>query len=275
MAGQTKEKIAITIDEKLLSRVDKMIDGETIRNRSHAIEYLVTQSLRPKVKKALICAGETIMQKGVFIPAALLPFEEKRVIVHQIELLKSVGIKQVAVLAPDETTIQDVLGDGSAYGVSVEYIKQDAKAIGSGHAVLLAKKFFRNEDIFLVLYGDVFAQIDVTDFVEYHIDSDSVATVALTSIEDPSLYGVVSLKGEKIVAFKEKPTNKEGVSRVINAGVFCLEQEIFSYLGKDIADTLETNAFPKLAKEGKLGGYVFEGKWCNVRNQLCYSSQKK
>ena len=77
MAGQTKEKIAITIDEKLLSRVDKMIDGETIRNRSHAIEYLVTQSLRPKVKKALICAGETIMQKGVFIPAALLPFEEK------------------------------------------------------------------------------------------------------------------------------------------------------------------------------------------------------
>lgn len=277
MAGQTKEKIAITIDQNLLRRVDRMIDGEKIRNRSHAIESLVNQALRPKAKKALICAGENVAvkpQRDGF-PATLLPFEGKSVIEHQIERLRSAGIKEIAVLVKRGAgKIQELLGDGEKYGVQIAYLEQDQKEIGSGYALFLAKKFLAKEDVFVVLYGDVFAQIDLADFVEYHVDSDSIATVALTSIEDTSLYGVVGLRGEKIVSFTEKPKEKESVSRVINAGIFCFEQPIFSYVSANPKDVLETNAFPRLAKEGKLGGYVFEGKWCNVRNQVCYGSGK-
>jgi len=263
-----RSKIAITLKEDILKRLDRAIDGETIRNRSHAIEYFLNQALLAKVEKAFIIAGHKD-----FSCATL--FEGKPVVERQIELLRAHGVKDIALfLYKGEKAVQKILGDGTKYGLRVTYLWQTEEKIGTAHAVSRARKFV-GDDLFLAMYSHIVADLDLVDLVAYHAEADATATVALTSIEDPSLYGAVEMKGEKIVAFAEKPKEKEGVSRVISAGIFCFSPEIFDYIPKEKAASLEKDVFPKLAKEGKLAGYMFEGKWCNVRNLICLPGKKR
>lgn len=262
-----RSKIAITIKDDILKRLDRAVDGETIRNRSHAIEYFLNQALSAKIETALIIAG-----KKEFSCATL--FEGKPVIEHELEFLKSGGVRQVIVLLPKkEKEVQKMIGDGSKYGLLVDYIWQDDDKIGTAHAVSLVRQYTKDDTI-LVMYCDVVAHLDLVDFAAYHNETGALATVAVTSIEDPSLYGSVQMRGEKIVGFTEKPQEKSEVSRVISSGIFCLSPEIFEYIPDKKLASLEKDVFPKLVKEGKLAGYMFEGKWCNVRNQICYPATK-
>lgn len=264
----SRSKIAITVKDDILKRLDRAIDGKTIRNRSHAIEYFLNQALGTKARKVLIIAGHKD-----FSCATL--FEGKPVIEHHLQLFKAHELKDVLLLVHSgEKKVQKILGDGSKYGLRISYQWQGPEKIGTAYAVSLARKFV-GEDVFLVQYCHVVADLDLGDFAAYHAEADAIATVALTSIEDPSLYGAVKMRGEKIVSFTEKPREIEGASRVISAGIFCLSPEIFNMLPKQKDASLERDVFPKLAKEGKLAGYLFEGAWCNVRNQICFPGKRK
>ena len=94
----------------------------------------------------------------------------------------------------------------------------------------------------------------------FHKDNKAIGTIALTTVEDPSRYGVVVLRGNKITSFIEKPNKGESPSNLINAGLYILEPEIIKYIPAGYA-MLETDVFPKLAQEGKLFGYAFGGQW--------------
>ncbi|HCM36569.1 MAG: hypothetical protein A3J30_01590 [Candidatus Wildermuthbacteria bacterium RIFCSPLOWO2_02_FULL_47_9c] len=264
----TRSKIAITIKDDLLKRLDRAIDGKTIRNRSHAIEYFLDQELFSKAETALLIAGHKDFSCSTL-------FERKSVLEHHLELLQAHGVKNaILLLHESEQEAQRIAGDGSEYGLRITYLRQGKEQTGTAHALVQAKKFI-GEDLFFVFYCHVVAEIDLADFVLYHRETDGIATVALTSIEDPSLYGAVKMRGGEIVSFTEKPKETEGASRVISAGIFCMGPEIFEYIPKEKAASLERDVFPKLAQEGKLGGYMFEGKWCNVRNQICFPSKRK
>ena len=162
---------------------------------------------------------------------------------------------------------------GRWLGVKITYLEQKKKNIGTAFALSLAKKFLEN-DPFLVMYGDTLLQIDLKDFIDFHFSSKTLATIALTSIKEPTLYGVVKLRGEKIVDFIEKPKEEE-VSRVISAGVFAFEPEIFNFLPPKPSANLEEKVFPTLAKRGMLSGYLFEGKWFDVGTQEAYEKVLK
>ena len=98
-----------------------------------------------------------------------------------------------------------------------------------------------------------------------------MATIALTSVKDSADYGVAKLRGEKITQFLEKPREKEELSRVISAGMFCFSEKIFETLPRSPRAALERDVFPKLAEENKLNGYLFEGKWFDIGTQDIYA----
>ena len=65
------------------------------------------------------------------------------------------------------------------------------------------------------------------------------------------------------MSFEEKPENPTTFSRLVNAGVYIMEPAIFDYIHSDSVK-LESDVFPRLAEEGRLSGYAFEGKWRDV-----------
>jgi len=272
-----RKKITITIREEILKKVDEIIDHTRIRNRSHALEYLLSQTLGPKIKQAFILAGgRGAKMKPVTeeIPKTLLPIAGKPILEYQVELLRDANIRDIVILLGHlGEKIKYHFGDGGKFGVKISYVEQKAKEIGTAYALNLAKHYFSSSP-FLMMYGDVLAEINLKDFIDFHLSSGGLGTVALSSIGTTLPYGMVRLRGKNIVEFVEKP-QKEGLSKVINAGLFCFEPGIFSYLSLKTNLSLEKDIFPKLAKEGKLAGYLFEGEWFDVGTPQIYEKAIK
>ncbi|MCH7492904.1 NDP-sugar synthase [Patescibacteria group bacterium] len=99
--------------------------------------------------------------------------------------------------------------------------------------------------------------------------------MAVTSSDKPYEFGVVRMHGNRIAKFQEKPDNKKGVSHLINAGLFAFTPEIFKYVPKTGYSMLEKDVFPKLIKENKLYGYLFEGQWYDVGTPEIYEEVLK
>lgn len=273
-----RKKITITIREDVLKKVDEVIDKAKIRNRSHAVEYLLNQVLKPKVNKVYILAGGKGFRTespAEEVPFSMLSIQGKPVLEHQLEFLRKVELRDILILVGRfGDKIKYHFGDGSKFGVKINYIEQKEEKAGTAYVLNLAKNFLSGQS-FLMMYGDVLAEINLKDFIDYHLNSGAVSTVALTSIKEPKYFGVAKIRGGKVVGFEEKPKDKESLSRVISAGIFCFEPKIFNYLSDKKESYLETDIFPKLAKEKKLGAYLFEGRWFDLGTKEVYERAVK
>jgi NDP-sugar pyrophosphorylase family protein len=112
----------------------------------------------------------------------------------------------------------------------------------------------------VVSNGDELKELDLTKMIEWHKKKNAFVTVGLVKVENPQDYGVAVLKEDKIIEFIEKP--KDPPSSYINCGLYIMNPGIKQYFpqGAEFA-MIETDLFPRLAKEGKLFGYKWEGKW--------------
>lgn len=153
-----------------------------------------------------------------------LPIANKPMLMYGFDQLRSAGIKQIGViLGPLHEGIRETLGDGSKFGVEITYLDQpDPKGIA--HAVLISRQFL-GESPFVVHLGDNLLKDSVRDLADEFLKSKADAMVVLTRVEDPGRFGVVEIRGGKIVRLVEKP--KEYVSDLALAGVYFFQPSIF------------------------------------------------
>jgi len=140
------------------------------------------------------------------------------------------------------------------------------RPLGTGGPIKNAERLIGRKEPFLVLNGDVLTNIDYAELEKRHeTNKEATATIALFRVEDSSRYGVAELtKDNRIVRFVEKPSGGKASSNLINAGVYVLEPEVFDYIPSGRTVSIEHEVFPKLADEGKLYGYNFEGLWIDI-----------
>lgn len=262
-----RSRITITIRKDLLPQIDNVIDGDKIRNRSHAIEYLTMKGLRSDIKKAYILAatrGTMVKPLTKGIPKAMLEVKGKPVLEHIINQLRENGIKDIYILVGYKSeVIKDYFKKGKKLNVKISYIECNDK-IGTGNAILKAKKYLSDEP-FLMMYGDTLANVDLRDLLAFHEEKNSDVTLALTSVQNPEGYGVVKLRGSRILGFLEKPERKPNLSRVISAGIYVIDPKVLRLVPKNKKySKLERDVLPKLAMEGKLYGYHFDGEWYDI-----------
>lgn len=186
-------------------------------------------------------------------PKPLVEVAGRPIIEWQIEWLKRHGVSSFIVLAGyHREKLMEFLGSGSKFGVRVAYVVED-EPLGTGGAIKNAESVIGMET-FIAVNGDVVTNIPVRELVNYLDSSQSaVAAIALVPLRSP--YGIVEVdESGRVTSFKEKPILEE---YLINAGVYVMRSEIFSYLPPK--GDIERDTFPKLAAEGKLIGKVFRG----------------
>jgi NDP-sugar pyrophosphorylase family protein len=282
-----RERLTITLKQDLLEALDANIDGDKLRNRSHAIEYYLSKSLGQKALKVLILAGGKPVDFGKAhggkLPKAMVKIAGKPLLEQTLLKLKSAKFKDIIIsLGEGGKTIRDYFKTGEALGLHIQYIEQDKSVTGPASALLQAKKWVDNSN-FLLIYGDVLSDIDFSDLIQFHsLNKPSICTMTLTSTESIGLWGLAKLQGSRVVEFEEKPQNPKTFSRLINAGVYLMEPAIFKYINphpnplpegegkKAVVAKLESGILPRLAEEGKLYGYVYEGLWLDISNSAVY-----
>ena len=257
-----KERITLTIEKEILGRVDKSVNGTDVKNRSHAVELLLTKAFGDnKPSKAIILAGgKGLRMKPMtnFLPKPMFRIQDKPILEHNIDLLKKHGIKDVIIsIGYKGDHIKEYFGDGSQFGVNISYIEEDEPMGTAGPLNMLKGKI---NNTFILMNGDELKEIDLEDMFMFHRKNKSSATIALTTVEDPSSYGVAVMNGNKVMTFVEKPSKERAPSKLISAGLYILEPEVLKMI-PDGYSMMENDVFPKLATNDKLLGYVFSGQW--------------
>ncbi|OGO19517.1 MAG: hypothetical protein A2Z14_08310 [Chloroflexi bacterium RBG_16_48_8] len=265
---KTKARLTITLDNSLLRQVDKMIDHVTIRNRSHAIESILRESLVPTVSTAVLLAGGNNVSES---HPALLPIDDKELIFITLEHLTNHGIRRIFLLAGStEPAFREVLGEGGVFSAEIIYA-QEEQPLGTAGAVKALEKQLDQEP-FLVIHADVLTNINLADFITFHNQEKALATIAVKPRDAEKKYGKVLLQGNKITEFSEKEKS-EGIS-IINTGVYLLQPDVLHWIADGQPAQFETDVFPKLAAINELSAFLFQGIWFDIGNIESYKEAR-
>lgn len=231
--------------------IDAIVDNIFVRNRSQAIEHLISSALGEKKTAVILAGGDEKKLKISKEDYRMTAFHGKsRVIEHSIKKLKENGFKNVFIVAQPIvlTKLFDILKNGSKYGVSINYIEEKEPKGTATSLKLLKGKINTN---FLIVYGDIiFNKMNIEELWNNHLRQRGAATLMLTTSNEPSKKGVVKLEGNKVLNFRQKP--KKSDVYIVFSPIIAAAPEIFEYPGK----SLEQDTFPVLAEKGLLYGHI-------------------
>jgi glucose-1-phosphate thymidylyltransferase len=191
-----------------------------------------------KPLKGLILSGGrgTRLRPITFTRAKqLVPVANKPVLFYGIESLAEAGIEEIGIIIAPETgdEIREAVGDGSRFGVRIDYIEQDAPS-GLAHAVLTAEEFL-GDSPFVMYLGDNLLRDGIVDLVKQFQTEAPDALILLTPVPDPQNYGVAELDDSRVARLVEKPEDPK--SDLALVGVYMFTPSIF-----DAARAIEPSA---------------------------------
>jgi mannose-1-phosphate guanylyltransferase/phosphomannomutase len=199
-------------------------------------------------------------------PKPMVPLMNKPMMHHIVSLLKRHGMSDIiATLFYSPEAITSYFGDGSAFGVSMQYVRAEAD-YGTAGSVRNATKG-QNERI-LIISGDVLTDFDLTAALQYHEAKNAKATIVLTHAKNPLQFGVViTAEDGKITRFLEKPSWGEVFSDTINTGIYILEPDILEMIPYRQDYDFSKDLFPLLLRQDLgLYGCTTDGYWRDIGN---------
>ena len=147
----------------------------------------------------------------------------------------------------------------------------EPEPLGTAGALKFAASQGNIADTFLAMNGDIFCRISCAEIVEQHRRSGAEATIALTSVPDPSQFGVVVTdESGRVLNFVEKPPKDTAPSNWINAGIYAMEPSVLARIPEGRPVSLEREVFPQLAAEGTLFACQSEAAWLDVGTPASY-----
>jgi mannose-1-phosphate guanylyltransferase / phosphomannomutase len=229
------------------------------------------------MKAVIMAGGEGTRLRPLTsnLPKPMMPLANKPMMEHVIDLLRRHGFDEIVVtLAFMPDAIRNHFGDGSEYGVHIQYATEESP-LGTAGSVRNAADAL--DERFLVISGDVLTDIDLGKVVAFHEEKGALATIGLVPVENPLEFGIVITNEDgSIERFLEKPSWGQVFSDTINTGIFVLEPEIFDHIAVDRPVDFSSEVFPALLDAGlPLYGAVADGYWEDVGTLEAYVSAHK
>ena len=180
-------------------------------------------------------------------PKVLLPLGGKPLLEHTINWLKGHGIRQITINpCPQNGEVEGFLGDGGRLGVEVAYAPEPTH-LGTAGGLKRAESSFC--DTFVVIYGNVITNFNLSAMVDYHYRQKTLVTLALTRVANPSQAGIVTLDNQaRLTNFVEKPLPGMETDNLANAGVYVMEPEIFHHIPQHRFCDFAYDVFPELIR---------------------------
>lgn len=186
-------------------------------------------------------------------PKHILPVAGKPIIAYILQALAENSVTEVCmVVGFKRELIKSALGDGSRYGVRIEYLTQP-KWTGTASALKIAHHVIGDEP-FLALYGDLWVSSSAIQATVEKSDECS-KVVGVVRVANPAEFGVVQLRGDKLTGIREKPPGSSKAEGWINSGIYVLDEDVFRAINKTAlskrAEYELTSSLQRLIDEGK------------------------
>lgn len=215
--------------------------------------------------QALILAGgqgTRLRPLTSMLPKPAVPLVNEPFTSYMLDWLAEHGVDDVIISSGHlADVLKRVLGEEEHDGVRLRYVEED-EPLGTAGAVKLAEPFL--DERFFVLNGDVLTDLNLTELIGFHERAGAVGTLALTPVEDPTVFGLVRTgEGGAIREFVEKPSRSECDSNLINAGAYVLEREALAGCEPGRNTSFEREVFPSLIGRG-LYAVEASGYWLDI-----------
>lgn len=185
----------------------------------------------------------------------LLPVYDKPMIYYPLATMMLAGMRDICIISTPQDTprLEQLLGDGSKWGLNLQYIVQD-KPEGIAQAFTLGADFIGNDDCALVLGDNVYYGHDLADMMQDADKNQDGATVFAYPVSDPERYGVVAFDEQgKALSIEEKPLKPK--SRYAITGLYFYDNQVV-----DIARNLKPSARGELEITDVNQAYLNKGK---------------
>ena len=186
------------------------------------------------IKKGIVLAGGTGSRLNPLTKAVnkqLLPIHDKPMIFYPLSVLMLANIRNILMIVnPGQiNNFQNLLGDGSRFGIKISFVTQD-KPRGLPDAFNLGKKFIANDNVALILGDNFFYGQSLTKKLEKSSTFNSGCSIFLKDVNQPQNFGIAKIKNNKIEKIIEKP--KQFISRSAITGLYFFDKNVTKFTEK-------------------------------------------
>lgn len=223
-----------------------------------ADEDLTTKNNRNTVILMAGGLGTRLRPLTESVPKPMLNVGNKPILQTIIEGFKQYGYtKFILTVNYKKEIIQDYFQDGSAFNVSISYIEED-KRMGTAGALSLLKE--KPTSPIFVMNGDLLTQVNFEQLLNFHEDTDAVATMCVREYEYQIPYGVIETEGQQLVSIKEKPMHRS----FVNAGIYVLNPEVFDYIPNNEFFDMPDLFKQLMAKQKNVSAFPVREYWLDI-----------
>lgn len=179
------------------------------------------------MKGIILAGGHGTRLYPATIPSSkqLLPIYDKPLIFYPLVTLMEAGIRDIAIIIKqkDKKDFQSLLGDGSNFGIKIQYFIQDDPR-GLAEAFIITEKFIGQSDVTLILGDNIFYGESLSILLKEAFFSG--ARIFCSEVQDPERYGVLELKNNSPVSIIEKPT--KFISKWAVTGLYVYDSSVIN-----------------------------------------------
>lgn len=212
--------------------------------------------MRSNHKTAVIMAGgfgSRLREAGYAVPKPMVPILGKPILEYQINLCKHHHFDQLYIITYFQSEIiEKYFGDGSAWGVHINYLVEDSP---NGTAGALAEFIEVLPEQFLLLYGDTFLDVDLRRMMNFHLNKKPTCTIMVHPNNHPSDSDLVEVDKRTQLIKSLSPYPRSGeiqLRNCVNAALYCFDRtKIERYLSRGLFGDVAKDLFPKIIDSGE------------------------
>ncbi len=201
-----------------------------------------------------------------------IPFLGKPLVGYVAEYVAKFGFTDVIVnLHHQPNSVRSALGDGSRFGVHIDYTVEEPQILGTAGALDNARHLLGDEP-FLIVNGKIITDIDIAAAVETHQRTGALATMVLKPNVKREKFTIVETEGGRVTGFGEmaKPLTEEEIRDIEHetptplmfTGIHILDPRVFEYIPSGgYSDIVPAFYRPALEKGEKIAAHVADGNW--------------
>jgi NDP-sugar pyrophosphorylase family protein len=208
--------------------------------------------------------GRRLLPLTETCPKPLLDIQGKPLLQRTVESLARQGLTKLYFAVHHQAElIQSAFGDGSRYGVEIEYLLEKSRMGTAGNLSSLKEKISRP---FIVMNGDLLTALSFDRLLDFHRAMNADATLCVTEQELKLPYGIVAAEAERFIGITEKPVH----NLLINAGIYVLNPSCLSSIPENTPFDM-----PELLEAEKRSGgivtvYKIDEQWIDIGNVETY-----
>jgi dTDP-glucose pyrophosphorylase len=225
----------------------------------HFLEELIGTSVKPNI--AVIMAGgkgTRLRPLTANCPKPMLSVAGRPILERIILHLVGYGIREIYLsINYLGNMIEQHFGDGSAFGCSIKYLREE-KPLGTGGPLSLLPELLNHP--LIVMNGDQVTQVDIAKLLEFHDSKQVDATIAIKPYQVEIPFGVIRKNGDRLIEINEKPT----ANYLISTGIYVLSQTTLPLVPRDQEFPITCLFDLMMDRNMAIGVHLIEEEWTDV-----------